>query len=934
MVTKIRKIAFILFLTGFSLITQAADFFVSNSNDSGLGSLRQAIIDLNSSGATSINVYFGIPGTTATVSIFSPLPTITAPSVFIGDKNFGTYDLTINGNGIPGPLFRFTGTLSRNNFHKTINFSSNTYNVTTTANSGVGSLRLIQDYCEQTPAKDYIYFNISGQAPHQIATTSTLNTFFQPVVIDGQSQPANGYTGVMPKIELATAIILGGANSEIYGLTFSSTSLLYINARSRYYTYEKEIADNAIIGSVSKPNVFISPASILVEYAHNVKIQNNMIGMDFNSGVLPFSIYTRGIDSYRTKNLSIIKNVIGNYNDGMRLWSDTNVVITGNTVGTSIDGLNAIPNTIGINLATSCYNVQIGGVTVSERNIISGNKGAGVNVSFSSFIYLKGNYIGVDITGMASLPSTGGVTINGGDSLVIGGYMPGEGNVIASNLMSSYANLRGEIVIASTKRAYVYGNKIGVAKDGITPLGGLGRRGMLIGTTADVEIGNVSAGYGNIFSNYSFSAIFWDNNSLPQYIGNVVIRGNSFFNNSSGISNYNNTTPIITNVTATLIQGKSMPLAIIDLYVHNGTGKLQGKNFIGTVTSNVFGEWTYIGVITNPCFVTATATFTKRTSEFSQTYKFGNLGNDISTCKDIPIQLNASGGSDFNWTPVLVLDNAQVSNPTFVGNASQTFIVSLTNNLGCIGYDTITVIVNDPITPTLLSVVTDVTCNGLENGAISLVEQNANAINFLWETGETTADLLNLPAGMYNVAISDINGCNVLNESYSVTEPEELIVDFSLPSSQQLLCRTSETVFLSGGSPTGGEYSGQFVTLGEFTPISSGTHLITYSYSENGCSNFATQEILVNDCLGISESVLSDLVSLYPNPVKNEIKINRKMNSATSIIIYNSIGDVVKKIMLNIGEDSILVDDISNGVYFFQLENEEFKYSTSMLISH
>jgi len=43
---------------------------------------------------------------------------------------------------------------------------------------------------------------IAGMAPHKILLTANLPIIYQAVIIDGATQPAYGYTGAMPHIEL------------------------------------------------------------------------------------------------------------------------------------------------------------------------------------------------------------------------------------------------------------------------------------------------------------------------------------------------------------------------------------------------------------------------------------------------------------------------------------------------------------------------------------------------------------------------------------------------------------------------------------------------------------------------------------------------------------------------------------------------------------
>src|SRR6266480_4933594 len=79
---RLLPMAAALVLLGFPAGASAAGtFVVTNTNDSGDGSLRQAIIDANIAGGT---ITFNTPGPTPTIPLQSPLPPITAPVVLDG----------------------------------------------------------------------------------------------------------------------------------------------------------------------------------------------------------------------------------------------------------------------------------------------------------------------------------------------------------------------------------------------------------------------------------------------------------------------------------------------------------------------------------------------------------------------------------------------------------------------------------------------------------------------------------------------------------------------------------------------------------------------------------------------------------------------------------------------------------------------------------
>ena len=114
----------------------------------------------------------------------------------------------------------------------------------------------------------------------------------------------------------------------------------------------------------------------------------------------------------------------GNAGDGVYVNGSTSTgnVIAGNFIGTTANGLSALPNTTwvssttflgnGVEIAGAASNT-IGGTTVADRNIISGNVGNGVYINGTTATnnVVEGNYIGTDATGNVGLGNTNGVEI-------------------------------------------------------------------------------------------------------------------------------------------------------------------------------------------------------------------------------------------------------------------------------------------------------------------------------------------------------------------------------------------------------------------------------------------------------------------------------------------------------------------------------------------
>ncbi|HWZ87008.1 MAG TPA: right-handed parallel beta-helix repeat-containing protein [Thermoanaerobaculia bacterium] len=120
-------------------------------------------------------------------------------------------------------------------------------------------------------------------------------------------------------------------------------------------------------------------------------------------------------------------------NCGIAVTADSGGPITVQAchIGVDAAGTAALPNEQGISLAGTT--LVIGGPSIADRNIISGNQLWGIFVGSFTGGTIQNNYIGTDATGTAALPNGTGLTIQGGlgTGILVGG--PGMGNIISGN---------------------------------------------------------------------------------------------------------------------------------------------------------------------------------------------------------------------------------------------------------------------------------------------------------------------------------------------------------------------------------------------------------------------------------------------------------------------------------------------------------------------
>jgi len=358
--------------------------------------------------------------------------------------------------------------------------SAATYTVTTTSDSGPGSLRQAILDADANPGNDVIAFSLSGSGPFAITPSAGgLPLIHESVTIDGSTQP--GFAGV-PLIELRGT----SAGPGVSGLSL--------------------LTSNCVIRALCI-NQFARDGIRIESYGSNV-VQGCRIGTDvygtnaLGNGQGGITILTPGnvIGGTNTADRNVISggNLTGIYllNAGAR---DNQVL--GNYIGLDATGSRSLGNMQnGIALLSAAGNV-IGDAVPGAGNVISGNGQSGVYLMSwdASGNRLLGNLIGTDATGvLARSNAADGITIYGGTSTIIGGTNAGARNVVSGN------GARGIYVTVNSgggTNNLIQGNFIGVNAAG---------HGSLPNALSGVEVykaANNTIGVGNVISGNRFAGV-------------------------------------------------------------------------------------------------------------------------------------------------------------------------------------------------------------------------------------------------------------------------------------------------------------------------------------------------------------------------------------------------------------------------------------------
>ena len=223
---------------------------------------------------------------------------------------------------------------------------------------------------------------------------------------------------------------------------------------------------------------------------------------------------------------SVVRGLaITGFGEGVHLYS-ANHVVACNHIGLRPDGATARGNGTGVLILDPGANDnRIGGSTVGDRNVISGNAAEGVGiVNGPHGNRIIGNYIGTDASGLVAVPNGLGVNSGTAHSNVVGGATTvagsAPGNVIAGN--------SGAGVIAGRSQITVLGNRIGENVNG-QPLGNA--TGVVLFFGGDgIQIGGAGIGEGNRIAWNSGHGVTSSTCCFPG-VNSASVRGNSIVSN-------------------------------------------------------------------------------------------------------------------------------------------------------------------------------------------------------------------------------------------------------------------------------------------------------------------------------------------------------------------------------------------------------------------
>ncbi len=548
-------------------LTIAAQTIVTNTADSGPGSLRAAMTNANATPGLD-TISFNIPGAGPhVITLASALPNITDATLIDATTQPGypgTPVVEVNGGGV-------------------------------SAVSGTGYGFAVMSGGVTLKGLAVTSHPLAGVFVFQSANSVKLEDNYIGTDAAGSAGKGNAQAGVRFRGSygaIKNNVISGNQNNGILlelGATGDTISDNIIGLAPNGITPLSNQWDGITIyagvnGALIRDNVISANGHWGIDIQHsgalapvtNTRILNNIIGLDASGAVVrmgPADLIDGptnygpqlrgnlfgGVRANNAPGTAIGYNgngnvISGNTGSGVELIGPAvspSVLVQANFIGTNPGGTAGRGNTAdGVRVATD--GVLVGGPLPANRNVISGNISDGVETANAANVVIEGNYVGVDASGTSAIgnglyfgPGQGcchtGIFVRTGGNVVRGnvvsgnwlgirsGDISGAANLIENNLVGTNASGTGPVgnltygigLFGDKSGTQVRGNLVSFNTNGIA----------LVEGTQGAVVGGVVPGQGNTVTQNSGPGVRVGYNTLATGDFNNTIRGNAISNN-------------------------------------------------------------------------------------------------------------------------------------------------------------------------------------------------------------------------------------------------------------------------------------------------------------------------------------------------------------------------------------------------------------------
>jgi Uncharacterized protein related to plant photosystem II stability/assembly factor len=369
-----------------------------------------------------------------------------------------------------------------------------------------------------------------------------------------------------------------------------------------------------------------------------------------------------------------------------------------------------------------------------------------------------------------------------------------------------------------------------------------------------------------------------------------------------------------------------------------------------------------------------------------------NAGSDQSIHCGENAQLNVTtnyAGTQklkYKWTPSTGLSNDTITNPVATTTSNQIYTVTVTTPNGCTYSNDIQVSLT-PLSSPSLGIVT---ANSSNNNVVAWLRPTSTVVDSICVYRETNVTNVYKKIGSVaysapNQFVDSLSNTSVQSNKYRISlkdhcgfestqsDPHKsmhLAINQGMNGSWNLIWEAysgftvstyniyrgtnaqnitlinstsgSNTQYTDLTAPSGNVYyqieviSPYSIFVDKLATAQSASLLKSATISTFPALYYSSRSnVATNNTAGIATTTSGELLSVYPNPAKDNIRISaNSLNGDDAILnIYNTTGSLVKSDILGAPDQSYDISSLSNGIYILELKSGNLTYKKRLIVN-
>jgi PKD repeat protein len=243
--------------------------------------------------------------------------------------------------------------------------------------------------------------------------------------------------------------------------------------------------------------------------------------------------------------------------------------------------------------------------------------------------------------------------------------------------------------------------------------------------------------------------------------------------------------------------------------------------------------------------------------------------------------------------------------------------------------------------------------NGITPGLVSLFQQVIRTVQYVkkGDNGSPARNIHYILDNGYKTQTGNTTNSYIKNVNI-IGSPVNIVADFSANATTGCITSNIKDVFInftdkSTNTPTSWKWTFQGALPGESTEqnpenidySSTGTFNVTLVATNANGSNTTTKSnyIIIRNCTGIESEKPISVLSLYPNPIINNlsIELSDPGKGQIKINLTDIKGRIVKTVINEKNEDfcknTLDISDLSSGIYFINIQVGEYNTTSKVI---